>query len=193
MVWPLVLVIISIPLMGQKIDRLSILAMIISFSGVVVLSLQGGTGDKNPGNRLGIILALSTSVIWAFYFIQNAKDKTDPVIRLFLNFLFATLYLLAGGILKDHTLPSTSAGWFSAIYVGVFEMGITFVMWLMALQYAPTTDRISNLVYMAPFLNLFIVHIVLDEKIYVTTIFGIILLVSGILIQNLFSRHEKSN
>jgi len=132
-------------------------------------------------------------VIWAFYFIQNARNKTDPVIRLFLNFLFASLYLLAGGILKDHMLPLTAIGWYSAIYVGVFEMGITFVMWLMALQYAPTTDRISNLVYMAPFLNLFIVHVVLNEKIYMTTISGIILLVSGILIQNLLIKHEKSN
>jgi drug/metabolite transporter (DMT)-like permease len=179
--------------MGQKINWLSILAMLISFSGVVVVALQGGTGGKSPGNRLGIVLALSTSLIWAFYFIQNARNKTDPVIRLFLNFLFATLYLLAGGILKDHTLPLTAGGWYSAIYVGVFEMGVTFVMWLMALQYAPTTDRISNLVYMAPFLNLFIVHVVLNEKIYMTTISGIILLVSGILIQNLIIKHEKSN
>ena len=63
---------------------------------------------------------------------------------------------------------------------------------LLAMQYAPTTDRISNLVYMAPFLNLIIVSLVLDEQIYMTTIYGIVLLVLGVLIQNMIGRHAKT-
>ncbi len=191
MVWPIVLVIISIPMLGQKIGWKSVGAMLLSFSGVVLVSLQGGTGVKDPENRLGIILALSTSLLWAFYFIYNAKDKKDFVIRLFLNFLFASTYLLLGGIIKGQVLPGSAEGWATALYVGVFEMGVTFVLWLMAMQYAPTTDRISNLVYIAPFLNLIIVNQVLDESIYRTTVYGIVLLVSGILIQNIVSRHAK--
>jgi len=192
MVWPIVLVIISIPLLRQKIGWKSIGAMLLSFSGVVVVSLQGGIGGKEPDNSLGIFLALSTSVIWAFYFIFNAKDKKDPVIRLFLNFLFASTYLLLGGIFKGQVLPGSAEGWATALYVGVFEMGVTFVLWLLAMQYAPTTDRISNLVYMAPFLNLIIVNLVLEEQIYMTTIYGIVLLILGILIQNMIGRHAKT-
>jgi drug/metabolite transporter (DMT)-like permease len=191
MVWPIVLVIISIPLLKQGISWLSIGAMLLSFSGVVLVSLQGGTASGNPDNTLGIILALSTSVIWASYFIYNSRDNKDPVIRLFLNFLFATAYLLLGGLLKEQGLPGSTAGWITAMYVGTFEMGITFFLWLTAMQYAPTTDRISNLVYIAPFLNLFFVNQFLDEKIFLTTVYGIILLVSGIVIQNLIGRHAK--
>lgn len=191
MVWPIVLVIISIPLLKQKINWKSIAAMLLSFSGVVIISLQGGDGGKDPENRLGIFLALSTSVVWAFYFIYNAKDSRDPVIRLFLNFLFASVYLLIGGLIRGQVFPSSIEAWATAIYVGVFEMGITFVLWLLAVQYARTTDRISNLVYIAPFLNLIFVYLVLDENIYLTTIYGILLLVSGILIQNLIGRHAK--
>jgi drug/metabolite transporter (DMT)-like permease len=192
MLWPIVLVIISIPMLRQKISWKRIGAMLLSFSGVVVISLQGGTGGKEPDNNLGIFLALSTSVIWAFYFIFNAKDKKDPVIRLFLNFLFASAYLLLGGIFKGQVLPGSAEGWATALYVGVFEMGVTFVLWLLAMQYAPTTDRISNLVYMAPFMNLLIVNLVLKEQIYMTTIYGIVLLVLGILIQNMIGRHAKT-
>lgn len=189
MVWPLVLVLISIPVLKQKIGWKSIGAMAISFFGVILISYQGGSGAKDPGNRLGIFLALSTSVLWAIYFIYNAKDKKDPVIRLFLNFLFASVYLLVGGLFRDQVLPVSTGGWLTAIYVGFFEMGITFVFWLLAMQYAPSTDRISNLVYVAPFLNLIIVNLVLDERIFITTIYGILLLVSGILIQNMQGRH----
>ena len=38
----------------------------------------------------------------------------------------------------------------------MFEMGITFFFWLKALQLAKTTDKVSNLVYLAPFLSLFL-------------------------------------
>ncbi len=70
-------------------------------------------------------------------------------------------------------------------------MGITFVLWLMAIRIAPKSDRISNLVYMAPFLNLLFASQVLGEKIYFTTVGGIILLVAGIVVQNIRGRNEK--
>jgi drug/metabolite transporter (DMT)-like permease len=193
MVWPLVLVLISIPMLGHRIGWKSIGAMLISFAGVVLISYQGGVAGQDAGNRLGIFLALSTSILWAFYFIYNSKDQKDPVVRLFLNFLFASIFLLIGGWLKGGGLPPSPEGWLCAIYVGIFEMGITFVLWLLAMQYSATTDRISNLVYVAPFLNLLLVNLVLDERIYTTTIFGISLLISGIVIQNMKGKHAQKS
>lgn len=192
MIWPIVLVIISIPMLRQRINWKSLGAMLLSFTGVVVISLQGGTVGKNPENRLGVFLALSTSVIWALYFLYNARDQKDPLIRLFLNFIFASIFLLLGGFFRDVMLPVSFEGWATSIYVGIFEMGVTFVLWLMAIQAAPATDRISNLVYLAPFLNLVIVRMVLKEQIFASTVIGIILLVSGILIQRFVGRSEKS-
>lgn len=191
MVWPIVLVIISIPLLKQKISWKSIGAMIISFSGIIVISLQGGSSDKDPENRLGIALALSTSILWAIYFIYNARDKKDPVVRLFVNFLFASILLLLIGLIRGDLLVLTPQALLPALYVGIFEMGITFVLWLMALQYAPAADRISNLVFIAPFLNLVFVRLVLDERIFLTTLYGIGLLISGILLQNMIAKNAK--
>lgn len=185
MIWPIVLVLISIPLLKQRIRIINILAMVISFSGVAIISFQGGTADQNPDNSLGVILALSTSVIWALYWIYNAKDKRDRVLRLFLNFFFATLYLFIGGVFESPFLPGSAEAWLPAIYVGMFEMGIAFVLWLKAMEYSSTTDRISNLVYIAPFLNLVFVNLILKEKIFLSTLFGIALLIAGILIQNI--------
>lgn len=193
MVWPIVLVLLAIPMLRQRIRWPSIAAMLLSFSGVVLVSLQGGAGAQDPQNTLGIFLALSSSVVWAFYFIFNTRDHRDPVARLFLNFAFASGYLLLGGILRGQALPDSLEGWFASLYVGVFEMGVTFVLWLMAIRLAPSSDRISNLVYVAPFLNLFLASQILNEKIYMTTLFGIILLVSGILIQNTARRYAKQS
>ena len=145
----------------------------------------------DPQNRLGIFLALSTSVIWALYFLYNTRDKRDPVTRLFMNFTFASMYLLLASLLMDQPFPASSEGWLAALYVGVFEMGVTFVLWLTAIGLVQRSDRISNLVYVAPFLNLLFASQVLGEDIYLTTIFGIVLLVAGIVIQNLTAKHAK--
>ena len=191
MIWPIVFVLLAIPILRQRVSWISLGAMLLSFSGVVLVSLMGGTVSQDPQNRLGIILALSTSVVWALYFLYNTRDKLDPLTRLFLNFAFASLFLLLAGIFRDQPFPDSAEGWYAAIYIGVFEMGITFVLWLMAIRLAPSSDRISNLVYMAPFLNLLLVNQVLGEKIYVTTVSGIILLVAGIVIQNISGKDAK--
>jgi len=191
MIWPIVLVLLSIPLLGQRISWLSIAAMLLSFSGVVLISRMGGTVSMDPQNRLGIFLALSTSVVWASYFLYNTRDRQDPVVRLFLNFTFASGILLFAGIFRAQPFPSSLEGWSAALYVGVFEMGITFVLWLMAIRLAPKSDRISNLVYLAPFLNLLFASQILGEKIYISTVTGIILLVAGIVSQNLLGKHAK--
>jgi len=191
MIWPIVLVLLAVPILHQRLSWISLGAMLLSFSGVVLVSLMGGTGSQVPQNRLGIFLALSTSVIWALYFLYNTRDNKDPVLRLFLNFAFASVFLLAAGIFRGQPLPPSLEGWFASLYIGVFEMGITFVLWLMAIRLAPSSDRISNLVYIAPFLNLLFASQVLGEKIYITTVTGIILLVSGIVIQNIKGKNAK--
>jgi drug/metabolite transporter (DMT)-like permease len=189
MIWPIVLVLLAIPILRQKISWLSLGAMLLSFSGVALVSIMGGTVSGDSQNRLGIGLALSTSVIWALYFLYNTRDRKEPETRLFLNFCFASIFLLLAGLFFDKPFPGSAESWLAALYVGVFEMGITFVLWLMAIRLAPRSDRISNLVFLAPFLNLVFASQILGEHIYLTTVFGIVLLVAGIVIQNMIGRN----
>jgi drug/metabolite transporter (DMT)-like permease len=133
----------------------------------------------------GVLLATGSSVFWAFYFILNVRDKRDEAMKLFLNFLFGSVYLIIALILT-HSWPDNPGikGIGSAVYVGIFEMGITFYLWLKALQLAPTTDRISNLVYLAPFCSLVFIHFIIHEPVFYTTLAGLLLIISGIIIQN---------
>jgi len=185
MIWPIILVFLSVLILGQKIERKSFIALFISFSGVFIISSQGNLFSPGHADIRGVLLALGSSVFWAFYFILNVKDQRDEAIKLFLNFLFGSIYLLIAIIVTDGW-PSPSPGLkgtATAIYIGLFEMGITFLFWLKALQTAPSTDKISNLVYLAPFISLIFIHFILHEPVYYTTPAGLLLIVSGIWIQ----------
>ena len=185
MIWPIILVFLSVPLLGQKIQRKSFVALIISFIGVFLISSQGHPFHFGGSDLTGVFLATGSSVFWAFYFILNVKDKRDEAVKLFLNFLFGSFYLLAAMTLTGNWYGTLGIkGVLGSVYAGVFEMGITFFFWLKALSLATTTDKVSNLVYISPFFSLLLVNFFLNETVYYTTPAGLLLIISGIFIQN---------
>jgi drug/metabolite transporter (DMT)-like permease len=185
MIWPIILVFLSIPVLRQKIEKKSFIALFISFIGVYIISSQGKPFSAGQSNLTGILLATGSSVFWALYFILNVRDKRDESVKLFLNFFFGSIYLVSAMIITGNwQFVNGFKGIAASAYVGVFEMGITFLFWLKALQMAETTAKVSNLVYLAPFISLVFVHFILHEPVYYTTPAGLLLIISGILIQN---------
>ena len=108
------------------------------------------------------------------------RDKREEAVKLLLSFLFGSGYLLiAMTVTGDWHIAISLKGVLGSVYIGLFEMGITFFFWLKALTLAPTTDKISNLVYLAPFISLIFVHFILNEPVYYTTPVGLLLIIGG--------------
>ncbi|OFX21563.1 MAG: hypothetical protein A2041_01245 [Bacteroidetes bacterium GWA2_31_9b] len=192
-IWPITLVLLSIPILKQSLKLKSFLALLISFAGVFLISSEGQIFNFNLSSPLGVFLALGSSIVWSLFWLFNMKDKRDEVVKLFLNFFFALIFISILALYQNAFESFSKNGFLASIYIGFFEMGITFVLWLKALQFAGRTDKISNLVYLTPFFSLLFIHFVLHEKIYLTTIFGLILIILGILIQNRKSKFENEN
>lgn len=186
--WSIVLVLLSIPLLKQKIRFASILAIFISYFGVFVISTRGDILGFTFTNLYGVLLALGSAVIWALFWIYNIKDKRDEVAKLFLNFSFGFVFILIAMLLSSRMRIPAMVGLLGATYVGLFEMGITFVLWLKALKLSRTTAQVSNLIYLSPFLSLVLIRFVVGEKILPSTIIGLIFIVAGIIIQQRYGR-----
>jgi drug/metabolite transporter (DMT)-like permease len=185
MIWPIILVFLSVPLLKQRIPARSFAALLISFAGVYIISSQGDPLHPGSSDPVGVSLALGSSLFWAIYFIFNVMDKRDESVKLFTNFLFATLFLIIISAVTGNMHPDVSLKGLSAsVYVGLFEMGITFFFWLKALQMAETSDKVSNLVYLAPFISIVFLYFIIREHVYYTTPAGLLLIISGIYIQN---------
>jgi len=184
MIWPIILVFLSVPILRQKIEKKSFVALFISFIGVYIISSQGRLFKPGHSDLTGVLLATGSSVFWSFYFILNVKDKRDEGVKLLLNFVFGSIYLVISMIITGKLqFPSGLTGIVASLYVGIFEMGITFFFWLKALRMASTTAKVSNLVYLAPFLSLIFVHYIIHEPVYYTTPVGLVFIITGILIQ----------
>ena len=185
MVWPIVLVFLSVILLNQKISYKSFIALFICFIGVYFISSQGEPGALAFKEPFGVLLAAGSSLIWSLYWIYNVKKGMDETLQLLLNFFFAALYITIFILIFNDFRNLDLTGISLAVYAGIFEMGITFILWIRAMKYTASNDKISNLVYIAPFLSLIFIHYFVGETIYVTSLIGLSLIVIGILIEKL--------
>jgi len=184
-VWPLVLVLLSVPILKQKIHLRDIAAILISFFGVLIISTKGHVLSFKLTDPLGVALATGSSIPWALYWIYNMKDKQDEVVRLFLNFTFASVYVLLLMLVLGRLQAPSLKGALGITYVGLFEMGITFLIWLKALKLAESTASVTSLIYLVPFLAFIVIYFVLGEQILPSTIVGAVFIVGGIAFQKL--------
>ena len=190
-IWPLILVIFSILFLKQHITLLSVLAIIVSFAGTVVIAVHGNFTDLKFSNTTGVILAISSAFFWASFWIINMKDPREAIVKMFVNFVFGGIYILSWNIYKHNIIVPTFQGLIGAIYIGIFEMGLTFVLWLTALKLSTHTARVSNLVFISPFISLILVSFIVGEKILPSTVIGLGIIVSGIIIQQYSQWREK--
>ncbi|MEZ9303417.1 DMT family transporter [Vibrio breoganii] len=183
--WAITLTLMAAVFLGQKIRTQDWIACALGYLGVVVIATQGDVLGLQFESPLGVGLALLSTLLWAGYWILNAKNKADPVIAVLLGFLVAIPLTIALSIWEGAAWDISTKGWLAVTYVGLFEMGITFVLWLGALKATQNTARISNLIFISPFISLILLSQILGEEVHISTLLGLVLIVAGLVIQQL--------
>lgn len=195
--WGIVIALLSIPLLKQKVKMKIIAAVFVSFFGVVIIATDGDLLSMHFTQPLGVALAVGSSLIWSLYWIFNAKDGRDAVIKLFLNFCFGFLFIALFVSFRGDFIFPQFKGLLGTIYIGFFEMGFTFFLWLTALERAAAAANISILIYLSPFLSFLFINLFVGEDIRLSSFIGLLFIIGGIIWQqsgNLFRRKklEKS-
>lgn len=190
-IWPLVLTLLSIPVLKQKIPWQSIVAILISFSGIIVISTRGRVLNMQFDEPVGVILAVGSAFIWSFYWLINMKDHRDTSPKLTLNFLFGLVYIFLFMIIKGMPDFPSLYGLLGSVYVGIFELGLTFIIWLQALRASENTAKVSQLMYLSPFISLFFIQFIVKEPVILPTIAGLVLIIGGIALQQYIDRKER--
>ncbi len=178
--WPLMLILLSMPLLGRRPRAKTVLGLLLGFLGAIVVATKGNPTNLNFPDPPGVILGVGSAVVWALYWILNLIDKRPLVEKMFWNFLFGFVYVSAVLLLSGGLVLPPIKGLVGAVYVGLFEMGATYLLWYWAVE--GELAFASNLAYLVPFLSLLFISFVVGEQIASSTILGLILIVTGITI-----------
>ena len=184
--WAITLTFMAAVFLGQKIRKQDWIACGFSYLGVIVIATKGDILGLQFDSPMGVGLALLSTLLWAGYWILNTKNKADPIIGVLLGFLVAIPFAIGLSVYEGANWSQiTAKGWAAVTYVGLFEMGVTFVLWLSALKLTENTARISNLIFASPFISLMLLATIIGEEIHPTTLIGLVLIITGLVIQQM--------
>lgn len=190
--WAIFLAVLAIPLLKQKLNATTAAGIVVSYVGVGVLIVGPDTTMLNSPDGLGIALALFSAVLWAFYWLSVTRSKHDPVVFMALGFVLACPLLTIACVATDG-LPSLSITTIQfGLWVGLIEMGITFVLWQRAMRLTNYAARVGQLIFLAPFGSFVLIHLVLGEAIVPPSIAGLVLIVGGTVLVNLAAIRQDS-
>ena len=181
--WGITLALLAAPLLRQRLSSGALLAACISYSGIVVIATRGAPFSLEFAQPLGVGLALLSTLLWSLYWVINTRLSLDAEVNLFLNFSGALPLLLALLWWSDSPFPAVWQGWAGGLYVGLFEMGLAFVLWMGAMKATTSTLRISSLIFLSPPLSLVLIWVIAGEPVKAYTLIGLVLILFGLWLQ----------
>ena len=181
--WGITLALLAAPLLRQRLSSGALLAACISYSGIVVIATRGAPLSMEFAQPLGVGLALLSTLLWSLYWVINTRLSLDPEVNLFFNFSGALPLLLALLWWSDAPFPAVWQGWAGGLYVGLFEMGLAFVLWMGAMKATTSTLRISSLIFLSPPLSLVLIWVIAGEPVKAYTLIGLVLILLGLWLQ----------
>jgi len=181
--WALTMAFLAVPILGHRLTGRDLVAGLIAYAGVWVIATRGAVLDLRFEDGLGVALALLSTLLWAGYWLLSARDSRPILVGQWQNFSVAlpllTLFMLLGPGFSWPGWGAVGAG----VYVGLFEMGLAFMLWQLAVNTTRRTARISNLIFLSPPVSLLLLHFIVGEALLPSTLVGLVLILTGLGLQ----------
>ena len=128
--WPLLIVLFSSFLPGERLAAHHIIGALLGFAGTVLLFAGNSSDGFAPGQIPGLAAAFVAAFVWAAYSVMSRKLKAVPTDAV-AGFCLATALLaaLVHGMVETTVWPETSAQCLAIIALGIGPVGAAFFTW----------------------------------------------------------------
>lgn len=180
--WPMMAVVMGCLLLKEKMTLRKAGAVLLSFIGVVIVTSNGSLAGFAGSNLLGALFCVLAAVSYGLFVVLNKRLPYDPTLSMMLYYVVSAVVAVVCLAVAGE-LPRFS-GWESLgfLWIGMGDYAIAYVTWALAMR-AGDTAKVANLAYITPFLSLVVAHFVLADPITVWSLGGLLVIISGILLQ----------
>lgn len=128
--WPLLLVVFSAFLPGEKLRWHHLAGVVLGLLGAVTVITKGEGLGLSQGLMLGHMLALPCAVIWAGYSVMSRSFGSVPTDAV-AGFCIASsaLSLICHLLFETTVWPGTTAQWLAILGLGLAPLGAAFYTW----------------------------------------------------------------
>ncbi len=182
--WPIMVVVFAVLILKEQITSRKILGIICSFLGVAIVIAKGNFFVLQFGNVLGILSAIAGAVVYGLFSVLGKKQDYDKFVSMMFYYFFSFFYALIAVLLFSEIPAISVYQLFGLLWLGIFASGLGFVFWFLSLKHGDTV-KMSNMIFLTPFISLVYIYFLVGEKIFISSIIGLIVIVAGIMIQSI--------
>ncbi len=189
--WPIFIIIFSVPILKEKFNFLTIIAVIISFAGVFLSLTRGKFSDFDPQHILGYLLASLGAVLYGLFSVLGKKYNYDRITSMCVYYASSTILIIPTTlIVTEIVIPKTPSTIISLLILGIIMNSVAFIMWFKALHIGHTHTT-ANTVYIIPFLAMIWTFLLNNEPFSMASLAGLVLIIIGISIQTGNRIHKR--
>lgn len=127
--WPLLIVLLSGFLPGERLRAGHIIGAVLGFGGAVLI-IGGGTVGYDPAHLPGYLLAFGCALTWSAYSVISRRIGTAPTETVAVFCLATAALSLPLHLAFEPTVwPASSAGWLAVLALGAGPVGLAFYTW----------------------------------------------------------------
>jgi len=180
--WPIMTVVFACLILREPMTVKKVIAIIMSFLGVVIVTADGGFGSVSGGQLTGALCCVLAAVSYGLFSVLNKRKNYDNLVCMmvchFSAFVLSALFNLVSGnmpLLSINQLPGL-------LWIGIGTSAIPYTTWALAISQSDTA-KVSTMAYITPFASLVWAALLLKEPITLSSLLGLTVIVAGILLQ----------
>lgn len=154
--WPLLIVLLSGLLPGERLTLRHVLGAIAAFAGAALLILtrrDAGESAAAPAPMLGFALAAACAAVWAVYSLGSRRLAAVPSEAVALTCLATAVLSALAHLAVERTLwPAGAAGWWAVAALGAGPVGAAFFLWDIGVK-GGNIQMLGTAAYAAPVLS----------------------------------------
>ncbi|MDN4095214.1 DMT family transporter [Brevibacillus agri] len=178
---PVSIAIFSFLLIGEKIRPLQIVAMLISFAGVLVVLCKGDfTHLEQLHFNTGDLWMLAAVAMWGIYSVCGrwAMKTVSPMMSTLYSGLFGVALMLPFNLTTFTVENTTWSFWLSLFYVGVMATVVSMVLWNVGVQKVGATSA-GMFLNFNPVFTAILAFLLLGETMSVLQLLGSVIVIVG--------------
>ena len=181
--WPLMIVLFSCPILGERLTRRKLLAVGLSFGGVALVMLGDSSMENFSAEKIfGALSCVIAAACYGLFSVLNKKIRLEQKFAMMIIWLTTAICSFAAGFFfETWTLPTVNQI-FGLLWLGVLIDAVAYLTWALALENSTNTARTANLAYLVPILAIFISTLIFGEELSAAVIPALILILAGIFI-----------